>query len=96
MTVRTREYHIPRSGRMPGRRDLRDAALLNVTGVPGPPPKDSVVPAVKFLPVIVTVVPPPAGPLDGLTFVIVRGAGYASMVAARKTARTRNLPRGMS
>ena len=48
--------------------------LTNVTPVAAVPPKVTVAPETKFVPVIVTEVPPDVGPVFGLTEVIV-GAG---------------------
>ena len=48
-------------------------AAFTLTPVPAVPPKLTLVPpnGAKFVPVMVTVVPPPMAPLDGLMFVIV-------------------------
>jgi hypothetical protein len=51
-----------------------DVAELTVTPVAVPLPKATVLPAAKFVPVTVTVVPPDAGPLAGETALTV-GAG---------------------
>jgi hypothetical protein len=51
-----------------------DVLLTTVTPVAAVPPKLTVAPAKKFVPAIVTVVPPPAGPVLGATDVTV-GAG---------------------
>ena len=48
--------------------------LVTCTVVPGVEPKSTAVTVVKLVPVTVTVVPPAAGPLAGLTLVTV-GAG---------------------
>jgi hypothetical protein len=45
------------------------------------PPKDTVLAAVKLVPVIVTVVPPPVGPEPGLTAVILGGAAKVNRSA---------------
>ena len=44
------------------------------TDVPALPPNDTLAPTAKFVPVIVTVVPPLAGPASGLIAVVVGGA----------------------
>ena len=44
-----------------------DVALFTVKLVAGVEPKSTAVAPVKLVPVMVTVVPPAAGPLDGLT-----------------------------
>ena len=49
-------------------------ALVKVTLVAATPPKVTVAPATKFVPVITTGVPPVSGPLLGLTVLMV-GAG---------------------
>ena len=52
-----------------------DVGLTTVNGVAGlPAPKETAVTAVKFVPVIVTEVPPAPGPVEGLIPVTV-GAG---------------------
>jgi hypothetical protein len=49
-------------------------AFTTVTFVAAVLPNFTVAPAAKFVPVIVTTVPPAAGPLFGLTLVTVGGA----------------------
>jgi hypothetical protein len=51
-----------------------DVALLTVKVVAAVAPKSTAVAPVKFVPVMVTDVPPAAGPLLGLTFVTVGAA----------------------
>ena len=51
-----------------------DVALFTVKLVAGVEPKSTAVAPVKFVPVMVTVVPPAAGPLVGLKAVTVGGA----------------------
>jgi len=51
-----------------------DVAELTVTPVAAVPPKETVSPAAKFVPVTVTAVPPDAGPVAGFTLLTV-GAG---------------------
>jgi heme/copper-type cytochrome/quinol oxidase subunit 2 len=51
-----------------------EVAEFTVTPVAACPPKETVLPAVKFVPVMVTVVPPAAGPEAGETALTV-GAG---------------------
>jgi len=55
-------------------------ALLVTTAALAPP--TVTVAPVKFVPVIVIVVPPVAGPLDGLTLATVGAATYVNFVAA--------------
>lgn len=50
--------------------------LTTVTPVAAVPPNVTVAPAAKFVPVIVTAVPPAVDPLFGLTLVTVGGAIY--------------------
>ena len=52
-----------------------DVAELTVTPVAALPPKETVSPAAKFVPVTVTVVPPDAGPLAGETALTVGTGG---------------------
>jgi hypothetical protein len=54
---------------------VTDVGLTTVTFVAGTVPKSTVVGPVKFVPVIVTGVPPAAGPEFGLTSVTVGAAG---------------------
>ena len=62
----------------------------------GVPPNETVLPAVKFVPAIVTFVPPVAGPLFGVTEVTVGGSANAEdqmssvMSAARAIAAPRS------
>ena len=56
-----------------------DVSLLKVTPVAGVPPKATVAPLVKLVPVIVTSVPPPMGPMLGLMLETV-GATTSSLV----------------
>jgi hypothetical protein len=51
-----------------------DVLLATVTPVAATPPNVTVSPAAKFVPVIVTDVPPDVVPLEGLTLVTVGGA----------------------
>ena len=53
-----------------------DVLLTTVTPVAAVPPKLTAAPAKKFVPAIVTVVPPPAGPVLGATD-MTPGAGYS-------------------
>jgi len=52
-----------------------------VTPVAAVPPNVTVAPAAKFVPVIVTAVPPATGPLFGLTLLTVGGAMYVNPLA---------------
>ena len=54
---------------------VSDVALLNVTGLATVGPNITVALEVKLVPVIVTMVPPAAGPLLGLTPATVGAAG---------------------
>src|SRR5204863_9694461 len=54
-----------------------DVALATLTFVAAVPPKATVAPLTKFVPLIVTDVPPAIGPLLGATLVIVGPAGAA-------------------
>jgi hypothetical protein len=58
-----------------------EVALLTVNDVALVAPNRTAVAPVRFVPVMVTLVPPAAGPLFGLTLVIV-GAGAAAAVNA--------------
>src|SRR5881227_378061 len=55
-----------------GVRAVIEVALTTVTSVAGSAPKITVAPLWKFVPVIVTAVPPVVGPLFGETLLIVR------------------------
>lgn len=55
-----------------------EVELVTLTAVAGLAPKSTVAPLTKPVPVMVTVVPPPAGPLLGLTLVTV-GAPTVNM-----------------
>jgi hypothetical protein len=55
-----------------------DVALTTVTPVADPVPNFTVAPAAKFVPVIVTAVPPATGPLFGVTPVTVGGTAYVN------------------
>jgi hypothetical protein len=50
-----------------------EVALVTVFDVAGVPPKYTLVAPSKFVPVMVTEVPPPSGPVFGLTFVMAGG-----------------------
>jgi hypothetical protein len=56
--------------------------LVTTTLVAAVPPNETVAPEAKFVPVIVTDVPPPVGPLLGLTPVTVGGAMYVNALAS--------------
>ena len=59
-----------------GDRAVMDVALLTVNVTAAfPGPKLTAVVPVKFVPVIVTVVPPALGPVEGLTAVTAGGGG---------------------
>ena len=48
-----------------------DVLLTTTTLVAAVPPNDTVAPVAKFVPVMVTAVPPPVGPLFGVTLLTV-------------------------
>ena len=57
-----------------GATTVTEVALTLVNDVPAVPPNVTLVVAVKLVPVIVTVVPPAIGPLDGAISLIVGAA----------------------
>jgi len=58
-----------------------DVDELTTTLVPGAVPKATAAPLAKFVPLIVTTVPPPVGPADGETPDTVGGGAKANMSA---------------
>ena len=58
-----------------------DVLLTTTTLVAAVPPNVTVAPLAKFVPVIVTAVPPATGPLFGLTFVTVGKTAYVNPLA---------------
>jgi hypothetical protein len=65
-----------------GATTVNDVAEDTDSAVPATPPKDTDVVPARLVPVMVTVVPPAAGPDDGDTFVIAGGATYVNVRAA--------------